>query len=94
MVEPTDCPRGSYCTAGAIVPSPCPIGTYSRHTNLRALADCWHCIPGWYCGDPSAYESDVNTITPGTIEDRSTGTAVDVTIYSAAGYGAGEVGRD
>ncbi|XP_019636845.1 PREDICTED: plasminogen-like [Branchiostoma belcheri] len=43
------CPPGHFCTRGSHAPQPCPIGTFSNVTGLRAAEDCIACTMGSYC---------------------------------------------
>lgn len=43
------CPAGSYCEAGSITGSACPIGTFSSLTGLINESQCEQCTPGSYC---------------------------------------------
>jgi hypothetical protein len=43
------CPKGHYCLAGTIEPTPCPVGTYRGVTSALALSDCTACPAGKAC---------------------------------------------
>lgn len=45
----TACPTGSYCLSGTVIPTPCPIGTYSSSNYNNELSDCVDCTGGEYC---------------------------------------------
>ncbi|CBY12491.1 unnamed protein product [Oikopleura dioica] len=49
------CPKGHYCTAGALRPEPCPAGFYMEDEGAGSADDCFECEPGFYC--PRASES-------------------------------------
>lgn len=44
-----NCGAGNYCKAGTVLPTPCPIGTYSTNTNNQIQSDCTPCTAGQYC---------------------------------------------
>lgn len=44
-----DCPYGSYCQSGTIIPTPCPIGTYQNVLNAQSIDSCTACTAGQYC---------------------------------------------
>ena len=46
------CPRGSYCPAASSVPTPCPAGTYSNHTEHTSVMQCSICDAGRFCDVP------------------------------------------
>ena len=52
--EPRACPPGHYCLANTSWPTqfPCPNGTFSNWTGLRAEAQCLACLAGMYCDRP------------------------------------------
>ena len=43
------CPEGFYCGVGSPVPTPCPEGTFSNITHLKAESECTQCLEGRYC---------------------------------------------
>lgn len=43
------CPAGSYCPLAAIVPLPCPPGTWSPVSGLASPSQCLSCPAGSYC---------------------------------------------
>jgi hypothetical protein len=45
------CSLGHYCTAGtaAGLDKPCPAGTFSDSSLLKAATECSNCLPGFYC---------------------------------------------
>nr|XP_025037218.1 sushi, von Willebrand factor type A, EGF and pentraxin domain-containing protein 1-like [Pelodiscus sinensis] len=49
--DPQPCPPHSYCPEGALVPSPCPDGTFTLPDmiGLREERECLACSPGHYC---------------------------------------------
>lgn len=44
-----DCPTGNYCLQGTVIPTPCPIGTYSSTSRNDEISDCIDCTGGEYC---------------------------------------------
>ncbi|KAM3922961.1 uncharacterized protein RB166_012036 [Leptodactylus fuscus] len=46
------CPPGHFCPPGSVVPTPCPVGTFSSRIKLRSEAECSLCIAGHYCDSP------------------------------------------
>ena len=47
-VEAAVCPTGSFCPLGSILPTPCPAGTSSNRTGLRASTQCVPVTSGYY----------------------------------------------
>jgi hypothetical protein len=43
------CGAGTYCPAGSLFPTLCPIGTYNTNTPRHAVTDCVDCDAGDYC---------------------------------------------
>ena len=70
------CPAGNYCPQGIAAPKPCPLGSYSSSSGLRAKGECQPCPGGFYCNgtgltapsgecEPRYYcESNATTATP------------------------------
>ena len=50
-----DCKDGYYCPEGSVVEDqmPCPAGTYSPGTGLKAANECTTCPAGYYCPQAS-----------------------------------------
>jgi hypothetical protein len=50
-VTPFTCPIGYFCPRGtnSTTTFPCPIGTFSNQTGLRAQSQCTACLGGTYC---------------------------------------------
>ena len=48
-IEAQLCPPGFFCLEGSSVPQPCPAGSSSNATGLRASSDCVTCPPGTSC---------------------------------------------
>mmetsp|Transcript_13452 Transcript_13452/g.20357 ORF Transcript_13452/g.20357 Transcript_13452/m.20357 type:complete len:4776 (+) Transcript_13452:55-14382(+) len=50
MTEPEEvCPKGSYCSAGSILPKGCPRGTFGDETGYQNISQCNNCPIGKYC---------------------------------------------
>ncbi|XP_019743138.1 zonadhesin [Hippocampus comes] len=45
------CPHGFFCSAGTLVPQPCPKGTFSDQSGLTDESQCRSCSPGFYCSE-------------------------------------------
>jgi hypothetical protein len=43
------CRAGNYCPAGALVPTPCPQGSFNPSTGSSSVAACVICTPGFFC---------------------------------------------
>lgn len=41
--------QGHFCPAGAVLPQPCPSGTYSNQTGAHSVSVCTPCPSGRYC---------------------------------------------
>ena len=48
-----NCPQGSYCPPGSILPEPCDAGSYGDGENFRSSFECKLCDPGYYCPNRS-----------------------------------------
>lgn len=51
------CPAGYTCAAGAIAPTPCPLGQYNPTAGATA---CLPCEPGYYCDEQGMSASDAD----------------------------------
>lgn len=60
-----ECPKGYYCPAGTIDPTPCPVGTYGDATGYTSGADCVPCDAGSYCPFPGMTDTTLITCTQG-----------------------------
>jgi hypothetical protein len=58
------CPVGHYCESGTEEPTPCPLGTFSNQTMLKAASECYDCTPGYYC-DTTGLTEPVGLCTEG-----------------------------
>lgn len=70
----TNCPAGSYCPGGPVIPIPCPAGaycpgssytptlcsagTYNKYMEKQASGDCLACQGGEYCPAGSSFPLD------------------------------------
>jgi hypothetical protein len=52
------CPQGHFCPAGMVnlEDGRCPRGTFSNHTGLSSMAQCFACPPGQFCSDVGLFE--------------------------------------
>ncbi|KAG9482440.1 hypothetical protein GDO78_011238 [Eleutherodactylus coqui] len=46
------CPPGHFCPRGSVIPTPCPLGTFSSRIKLHSEAGCLPCVAGHYCDSP------------------------------------------
>ena len=44
-----ECPLGSFCPSGSIIPIPCPAGSYGAQTGLVNSGCSGSCLPGRHC---------------------------------------------
>ena len=58
VYKSSDCPVGHFCPPGTkfSVEYPCPVGTFSNRTNLKASNECVPCLAGHYCNAPGITE--------------------------------------
>jgi predicted outer membrane repeat protein len=49
-----ECTAGFYCVEGAVVPTPCPAGSFSGTLGLKDDSGCSVCTLGHWCGDGSS----------------------------------------
>lgn len=42
------CPAGHYCPRASYEETPCPVGTFNKHTGKGNITDCIPCIEGYY----------------------------------------------
>ena len=49
VVNPAECPKGSYCPSNSSHPQKCPKGYFGNSTRRTSLSQCHPCTAGYFC---------------------------------------------